>query len=64
MVSSGRPTTRVATRLQKPRVTGPGVGTRGQKTAFPRMASSAGRSVRLANSAMAMPMASAGPNPL
>ncbi len=62
-VRIGWPTTREAICPQVPRLTCPATGIRGQKTARPKMASRAGSKVRLASSAMPIPMASAGPNP-
>ena len=63
-VSTGRLTTLAAMRPHAPRFTWPATGMRGQNTARPKMARRAGSRVRLASRAMAIPMASAGPNPL
>ena len=62
-VRTGWPTTRAAICPHAPRFTCPATGMRGQKTARPKMARRAGSRVRLANRAMPIPMASAGPNP-
>ena len=64
MVSTGRLTILPAIRPHVPRFTCPATGILGQNTARPQMARSAGSRVRLANRAMPMPMANAGPNPL
>ena len=63
-VTTGLRTKAVATRPQKPTCgVERTVRLLGQKTARPRIASSAGSSVRPARSIRAMPMASAGPSP-
>ncbi len=64
MVSTGRLTILPAIRPHVPRFTCPATGILGQNTARPQMARSAGSRVRLANRAMPIPMANAGPNPL